>query len=206
MQGFRGGFVAPVRDMTWYLPFLIFLARICDVSIGTVRIVVVMRGHKMAAAILGFFEVAIWVLAVSAVLTHIKESIWTIIGYASGYAVGTLVGMIIEEKMALGHQIIRVVNTDAKLRIADYLREKGFGVTQVQAVGMKGDHELCFIVAPRWKTKELVKLIHEHSAQTFVTVEDIRSMSAGPGSGGGTGAFMFAPSEVSFWRRLTKFK
>jgi len=187
--------------MVWYLPILIFLARICDVSIGTLRIISVIKGHKLVAALLGFFEVSIWLFAVSAVLGHIRESIWTVFAYAGGYAAGTLVGMLIEQKIALGNQMVRVVNTNGSIDVAAYLRTKGFVVTRVEASGANGLRELSFLVVPRKRAQEVLEMIFAFCPDAFVTVEDIRATSSSASR-----VFDEPASRTPVWRRLIKAK
>lgn len=184
--------------MAWYIPLFIFLARICDVSIGTVRIITVIRGHKVIAAMLGFCEVVIWIFAVSAVIAFIRESLVTVIAYGAGFATGTLVGMVIEEKLAIGNQMIRVVNTNSSISVSSFLRGRNLIVTEVEASGATGAAELCFLVVPRKKTQTIVRAILRHCPKAFVTVEDIRSATSGS-------QIFPARSQSPLWRRLIKF-
>lgn len=186
--------------MPWFLPVLIFLARILDVSIGTVRIITVTKGHKWLSAALGFCEVAIWIFAVSAVIVNIRESLLTVFAYAAGFSVGTLVGMIIEEKLAIGTQVVRIVNRDAEFDLSSFLRAKGFMVTRVEAHGSMGPSELSFLVVPRKRTQAILDLVAQSCPSAFVTIEDVRRSSAE------ARLFPNRRSETPFWRRLTKFK
>jgi len=185
--------------MPWFVPVLVFFARILDVSIGTIRIIVVIRGQKFIAALLGFFEVTIWLMAVSTVITNIRESLWTVVAYSAGFACGNLVGMFIEEKLALGNQMIRIVNTDPTRDVAVYMRENGFVVTRVEASGVQGTSELSFLVVPRRLTSKTLSLIREFCPAAFVTGEDVRSTS-------GSTIFEGPPSRQSRWRRWIKFR
>lgn len=185
--------------MAWYLPILIFLARICDVSIGTVRVITVIRGHKLISAVLGFFEVVIWIFAIASVVQHITESIWCVVAYGGGFAAGTLIGMMIEEKLALGDQIIRAVNREGDRDLAGHMRSLGYRVTQIDAKTAFGKAELCFLVVPRRQTPEATRLIQEHCPEAYLTVEDIRSQS-------GPRIFRSPASELPIWKRLIKFK
>ncbi len=185
--------------MEWYVPLLVFLARICDVSIGTVRIIVVIRGHKLWAALLGFVEVTIWLFAVAAVIGNIREYPLAIIAYAGGFAMGNLVGMLIEEKIALGNQIIRAVSTDPSLNVSQLLRDKGYQVTQVAAHGVSGPAELCFVVVPRRKAQRVMDEILGYSPESFITVEDIRQVA-------GASLFGAPATQLEGWKRLIKFR
>ncbi len=187
-------------QMVWYLPILIFLARVCDVSIGTLRIITVIRGHKLVATFLGFIEVSIWIFAVSAVIVNITESLWTVVGYAGGYATGTLLGMLIEEKLALGSQMVRVVNTDGNRNVSAFLRGHGFVVTRVEGSGADGPRELSFLVVPRKKTPTVLQLLDDYAPDVFVTVEDLRSTTT-------EGPLIREPrSQLPGWLKIIKYK
>ncbi len=156
--------------MAWFVPILIFLARICDVSIGTTRMIFVINGHRWIAAILGFFEVLIWVLAVGGVVNHLNE--WTaVFGWASGFAVGTMVGMVIEDRIAMGYRTLRVINADHRIDVSNALRERGYRVTRVEGTGLKGPVELAFMVVRRRHAPEALRNIHGIAPEAFVTVE-----------------------------------
>ncbi len=113
------------------LPILIFLARICDVSIGTVRIIFVSRGKKLLSPILGFFEVSIWLLAISQIMQNLDNAV-CFIAYACGFAMGNFVGIYIEKKLAMGTLILRVFLLKDDCEMKDRLYEAGFGVTRIK--------------------------------------------------------------------------
>ncbi|MBX3728605.1 MAG: hypothetical protein KF858_05425 [Candidatus Sumerlaeia bacterium] len=184
--------------MDWYIPLLIFLARIVDVSLGTLRIVVVMRGHKFGAAALGFLEVTIWLLAVSAVVTNVRDSWLTVVAYGGGFATGTLVGMSIEEKLAIGRQLVRVVNIDSSKKVAEFLRRRNLRVTEIEGAGATGRAELCFFVVPRKVVARVTHAILQYCPDAYITVEDIRSETVG------STIFDKRPSALPLWRRLIK--
>ncbi|MDK2972366.1 MAG: hypothetical protein PWP23_2121 [Candidatus Sumerlaeota bacterium] len=186
--------------MEWYVPILVFFARILDVSLGTLRIVAVMRGHKMSAAALGFLEVTIWLLAVSAVVTNVQESWVTVIAYAGGFACGTLIGMAIEEKLAMGSQLLRIVNVNPKKRVARFLRHRQYRVTEVEGTGATGRAELSFVVLPRKQVARVISLVLRYCPSAYLTVEDIRSEMVG------STIFTQSPSGIPLWRRLIKFR
>lgn len=156
--------------MAWWIPFLIFFARICDVSIGTVRMISVINGHRWIAACLGFFEVTIWALAVGGVVTHLNE--WTALaGYAGGFAAGTLIGMTIEDRIAVGYRTVRVINAEQSIDVSEALREKGYRVTRVDAKGGRGPVELAFLVVRRRAMPETLRLINEVAPDAFISIE-----------------------------------
>lgn len=184
--------------MPWYIPILIFLSRVADVSIGTIRTILVIRGWKMASALLGFLEVTIWIVAVSSVLAYIRESLWTILAYSGGFATGILVGMAIEQRLAFGQQAIRAINTDQTINLAARLRHDGYAVTDIDGRGVRGPVEICFLVLDRKKVPEAIRKILRYSPNIFLTVEDIRDYS--------TQFVRSAPIRTPAWKRLIKFK
>lgn len=156
--------------MAWWIPILIFFARICDVSIGTVRMIFVINGHRWLAACLGFFEVSIWALAVGGMVTHLTE--WTpIVAYAAGFATGTLVGMTIEDRIAVGYRTVRVINAEPSIHVSESLREKGYRVTRVDARGGRGPVELAFLVVRRRAMPDTLELINEIAPEAFISIE-----------------------------------
>jgi uncharacterized protein YebE (UPF0316 family) len=186
--------------MPWYLPILIFLMRICDVSVGTIRIITVTRGHKLLSAALGFIEVTVWLFAVAGVMMYIRESFITVFAYSAGFAAGVLVGMLIEERLAMGSQMIRVVHLLREPSLASMLRERGMTVTQVPARSGRGEAELCFFATRRRQTPEVVRMVLEHFPDAYITVEDLRSAPVG------SDLYSDVRSRLPGWRRLIKFK
>lgn len=156
--------------MEWYIPWLICLARICDVSIGTVRMILVINGQRYTAALLGFFEVIIWVLAVGGAIKYLEHPS-ALIGYGVGFAVGTLFGMALEERIALGCRLVRVVNPDRSVHVAKTLRDRGYRVTEIEGHGLRGPVEVAFLVIKRRKLRRVLSLIEGAAPNAFVTVE-----------------------------------
>lgn len=183
--------------MPWYLPILVFFARITDVSIGTIRIIFVVRGYHKIAPILGFFEVAIWVLAVSGTLKYLSNPL-ALIAYAGGFATGTAVGIWLERTLAVGFQLVRAININPNISLAKKLRESGYPVTEFEGRGGKGKAELCLIVVPRDQVKPLEELIFTIEPNAFVTVEDVCEIVGG--------VVRKTPSLMSSWQKIIKFK
>jgi uncharacterized protein YebE (UPF0316 family) len=156
----------------------IFALRLTDVSMGTVRTIMVMRGMRKVAALIGFVEVSIWVVAISRVIGNV-DSIWSVLGYSGGFAAGTLLGMWIEDKLALGHVYVHVISMDKGLEIAHQIRKAGHGATQMQAEGRTGPVHLIEVVAPRRQVKNILRLVNQVDAESFVTVEEARQVMRG---------------------------
>lgn len=160
---------------TWViLPLLIFMARVVDVSIGTLRIAFLARGEKTLAPLLGFFEVLIWLLAIGQIFRHL-DNFLCYLGYAGGFAMGNYVGLIMEEKLAFGTQIIRIIVRDDGQKLIDAFRRKGWGVTVVAGKGATGDVRILFAVLKRKEIAQALEILNKLHPQAFYTIEDIHS-------------------------------
>jgi uncharacterized protein YebE (UPF0316 family) len=161
-----------------YGPFIIFGLRIVDVSMSTIRILLAVRGHKMVVPLIGFFEVLIWVTAVGNAIKFLDSPLH-LLGYAGGFATGSIVGLLIEEQLAIGHATIRVVSTHAGVEMADGLRQIGFGVTEFGAQGRDGRVEVLYTVCKRRDIERVISEVERWDAQAFITVEEPRDIRWG---------------------------
>lgn len=160
----------------WLIPVLIFSGRILDVSLGTLRMLMVISGHRRASALLGFFEVLIWVIAVGAAVKNLDHPA-SVLAFAGGFATGTLVGMTIEHKLAIGFRVVRVINPDPTLHLAGGLRAAGYTATRIEGHGREGPVEIVFLTVRRRTVPELLKRIGELSPEAFVSVERAERVS-----------------------------
>lgn len=160
------------------LPLLIFLSRIADVSISTIRIIAVMNGKKKQAAILGFLEVVIWLIAIGQIMQNLSN-VLCYIGYGAGFATGTFVGMYIEEKIALGILGIRVITQKSAHELIVSLNKKNYGATTVDATGAEGHVNVIFITIKRKQLKEVLTIIKNYNPNAFYTVENIKFVNEG---------------------------
>ena len=164
---------------TWVmLPLLIFLARIVDVSISTVRIVFLSRGHKAIAPLLGFFEVIIWLLAISTIIRNLSN-VLCYIAYGGGFAMGTYVGLRIEEKLAVGSMLVRVITRTDASSLVDSLKAADYGVTVIPAEGATGKVSVIYTVIRRRCLADVVRLIEQFNPRAFYTVENVRAVQEG---------------------------
>ncbi len=156
----------------------IFVLRLTDVSMGTVRTIMIMRGMRKWAALIGFVEVSIWVVAISRVIGNL-DTIWNVVGYSGGFAAGTLLGMWIEDKLAIGHVHIQIISMTKGQEIVQKIRQAGYGATQLQAEGQSGPVYLIGVVAPRKQVADVIRQVNEVDATSFVTVEETRHVVRG---------------------------
>lgn len=166
------------------IPVLIFLARMTDVSLATLRHIMVNKGMKRIVPFLGFFEVLIWLMAITQVMQNLTN-VACYIAWASGFSTGTYLGMVIEEKIALGYQIVRIITNQQSEELIEELKKQGHGVTVVPAVGALGPVKMVFTIVKRKDVSMVIKQIKEFNPQSFFTVEDVRNTSAGVFSNNG---------------------
>lgn len=152
---------------------LIFCLRLCDVSLGTWRLIEIAHGRRRTAGILGFCEISIWVFAISNVM-HNLGNIWLILGYSMGFSMGTVLGMWIEEKMAIGNVLVSVVSPDKGEEIARRLRDHSFRVMQYAGSSEGSSVQILTIIVPRKRLPLSLREIQFIDPAVMITVEDLR--------------------------------
>lgn len=162
------------------LPLMIFFARICDVSLGTLRIVMISKGQKRIAPFLGFFEVLIWLLAIGKIMQNLDNWI-CYIAYAGGYATGNYIGMLIEEKLAVGIVKLQIITGSNSGKLINALILAGYGITHHDAVGgASGDEvNVIYSVVNRNDTNKVVSIIKEYDSNAFYSIGDVRFVNKG---------------------------
>jgi len=162
----------------WYdwvvFPLLIFLCRVCDVSLATLRSVLSSRGKKKIVPFIGFFEVLLWLVAVSQILRNLSN-VPSYLAWASGYATGIYVGLWIEEKLAIGTQVIRIITPEDGQAMAEALRNEQYGVTILEGMGGRGPVQLLFTVVKRKEVAHVVEVVQRIHPGAFYSVEDCRT-------------------------------
>ena len=158
------------------LPLLIFFARVCDVSLGTIRIIFISKGIKYLAPLVGFFEILIWLLAIGQIMQNLTN-VYYYIFYAGGFAVGNLVGIILEEKLSIGTVGIRIITRQDATNLIDAFKKSDFGITAVDAEGSKGKVKIIFSVVKRQNVQQVINLVKQYNSKAFYSVEDIRYVS-----------------------------
>ncbi len=161
----------------WVLmPLLIFMARVADVSLGTLRMASIAQGLKKKAAVFGFFEVLIWIVAISYVLQNLTH-FTNYLAYAGGYGTGNYIGLMIEEKLAAGLLKVTIITSKDATELIDSLKARRFGITSVSARGSKGSVRLVISIIPRKKYPELQQIINKFNPKAFVEVQTIKQAS-----------------------------
>jgi uncharacterized protein YebE (UPF0316 family) len=161
-----------------YFPFVIFGLRVCDMSLDTLRVLFVVRGRKPLAWFLGFFQSTIWVLAITSVLGNL-DNLWNIVAYAGGFATGNVVGMAIEERLAIGHSHLQIISSRRGAAIAESIRAAGYAATEMAARGRDGTVS---VISCSIRRRDIVRVrneVEKIDPEAFITVEDIRPIHRG---------------------------
>ncbi len=159
---------------TLLVSLLILVLRICDVSVGTIRIVMLVRDRIWIAGALGVVQSLVWLYAAGFVLTSL-DSPPRIIAFALGFGIGSVLGSLIERQLALGHSILRAITPVGSPSVADELRRAGYGVTVVNAEGFDGEVRVAFTVVPRKRAPDVLERIRRVNSKAFVTLESVRT-------------------------------
>ena len=163
---------------TWViLPGLIFLIRIIDVSLGTLRIIFINRNLRFYATVIGFFEVLIWLMAVRQVFQQLDNPLY-FVTYAAGFAAGNYVGILIENKLSIGRVVIRIITRRNAEELVSFLRSSGYGLTTADGEGATGPVKIIFIIIERKDIHTIVEKIREFNPNAFYSVEDVRFVSS----------------------------
>ena len=157
---------------------LIFSLRIVDVSAATLRLLFIFRGQKALAWVMGIFQAVVFVLAISKVLTDLDNP-WNMVGYAAGFATGTVVGMWLEERLAVGYAHVRVISPRQGPAVAKALRQAGFAVTELAGRGRDGTVTVLNLSITRRQLPEVRRIATQVDPNAFITVEEIRPLRRG---------------------------
>jgi uncharacterized protein YebE (UPF0316 family) len=160
------------------LPILIFFARVFDVTLGTIRIIFIARGKKFLAPLLGFVETFVWIVVVSQIVRSIN-GIWSFVGYAAGFAAGTLVGMFVENRLAIGTLIVQTILSGDTVPLIERLHDAGYGVTCVPGKGAQGPVTVVYTVIKRKDIQAVVTIIHTLHPRAFLSIEEVQSAQQG---------------------------
>ncbi|MEW5894264.1 MAG: DUF2179 domain-containing protein [Candidatus Omnitrophota bacterium] len=160
------------------LPLFIMIARILDVSLDTLRIMLFSRGKKIIPPLLGFIQVMIWLLAIRQIFLNLSN--WLcFFAYAGGFAIGTFAGMMIEEKLAIGIQVVRIITRVDSVDLVQFLMRRGYGVTSVEGQGATGKVNIIYTIVNRTDVPRVLKAVQRFNPKAFYTIEDVRTAKEG---------------------------
>jgi uncharacterized protein YebE (UPF0316 family) len=162
---------------TLLLGIVIFLARILDVSVGTMRTIAIVQGRVRLAFFLGLIEVSVWLAVVTAVVTKVAHEPLLAVFYAFGFSTGNVVGIKLERRLAFGHTVLRVITPERGAEMASAIRALGFAVTTFVGEGMSGPVTELYIVCRRRDLRRLVPTILEINPDAFYITEQTGSVS-----------------------------
>lgn len=167
-------------DYWWFayivLPALIFAARILDVSLGTIRILFIARGMQSLSALLGFFEVFIWLLVISSIMNNLDSPFYYVF-YAGGFAAGNYVGIALERKLRIGRVALRIITREESAELFAYFKANDLGLTVVDAAGAQGPVKILYSIIHRRDLEILLPQLNELSPRAFYSVEDVKTAS-----------------------------
>ncbi len=159
------------------IPGMILFARVIDVSIGTMRIILLSKGYRGYAGMLGFLESLVWIMATVQIMQNL-DSVFNYLAYAGGFGLGTYVGVMLEQKISIGKVIVRIITYKDNSLLVAKLRDENYSMTTIDAEGRFGNVKVLFLVTDRKQVNKLAKLINEYHPKAFYTIEDIRYVNA----------------------------
>ena len=169
-------------DPFWFdwiiLPLMICVARIIDVTMGTMRIIFINRGKRYLAPVLGFFEVFIWIVIIGQIVRNLSN-IAGYLGYAAGFALGNYIGILLENRLALGTYALRVIPLSGAGELVEKLHQAGFGVTCIDGEGITGKVKIIYTIVRRKDMPIITQMIKEITPHAFYAVEEVRSTEEG---------------------------
>ena len=160
------------------LPLFIFFARIFDQSLGILRILFATKGYKYLVLIAGFFESAVWLIAISQIMQNLNN-IFCYLSFAGGFAFGNYFGMYLENKLSIGSVIVRVVFQKDSEKTLEILKNSSFRLTELDAKGMDGPVKMIFSTVRRKALSNFISLLNKNNPSAFYTVEDVKKVKDG---------------------------
>lgn len=178
--------VASLSPASLSLPLLIFVAEMCVVTLGTIRIIFVSRGMKLLATGLGFFEVSVWLFAIGQIMQNLSD-LSCYAAFAGGFSVGNFCGILIEKKLAIGTQVVRTITRKDAGQLVGGLKAAGYGVTLVEGRGTLGPVQIVFTVIKRKQLPDVLAIIKKFDSKAFYSIDEVQAAAEGvfPTSGRG---------------------
>jgi uncharacterized protein YebE (UPF0316 family) len=160
------------------IPLLVFGARVIDVSLETLRIILLARGGRFIVPVIAFIEILFWILSLGLVVNGFSNPVY-ILSYAAGFATGNYAGILLEERLAMGVCVLRVITSEEDHSLIDAIRATGYGVTVVAAEGLHGPCTIFYSVVRRCDLLPITRVVEEMNPCAFCTIEDVRSTTRG---------------------------
>ena len=170
-------FLSPILNSP-FLPLLIFGARICDVTLGTLRIIFISKGKKTLAPFVAFFEVLIWIIVISELLSH-ANNFFSYVCYAGGYATGSYVGMYVEERLAIGIQLLQAYTKKPVQELILQLNQANFGATLIHGEGVNGPVTIVQTIVNRKNIAKAESIVNQFDPDVFYVLSDTKTVQRG---------------------------
>jgi uncharacterized protein YebE (UPF0316 family) len=167
-----------MADLPLVLPLLVFVAELCVVTIGTIRIIFVARGFKLLAPLFGFAEVLIWLFAIGQIMRNLDDPL-CFLAFAGGFALGNYVGLVINEKLAIGMSAVQIITHKDPGELVRRLAAAEFGVTTMQGQGATGKVQVVFTIVKRKEIDKVIGLIEEFDPQAFYAIDEVETVNRG---------------------------
>lgn len=167
-----------INDNPWLMLIAIFVINVAYVTALTMRVILTLKGYRYVAALVSFVEVFVYIIGLGLVMSSLDQ-FQNIIAYALGFSVGIIVGMKIEEKLALGYSVVNVTTADYELDLPRQLRALGYGVTHFGAHGRDGDRLVMQILTPRRYELKLMNTIKQLDPKAFIIAYEPRNIHGG---------------------------
>jgi uncharacterized protein YebE (UPF0316 family) len=167
----------PLLEMPWLIGF-IFVAEAVVVTISTLRTIFLNRGMKVVAPLLGFFEVSIWLFAIGEVMRNLGD-VRCALAFAGGFTLGNFLGILIEQKLALGSVVVRTITNKDTTALIDGLRESGYGVTSIPGQGATGPVQVVLTVVPRRELGAVLGILKSFDSAAFYSIDALQAVSSG---------------------------
>jgi uncharacterized protein YebE (UPF0316 family) len=167
-----------IPPFPFLLPLFVFLAEMCVVTLGTVRIIFVARGMTRLAPLLGFFEVSIWLFAIGQIMQNLSD-LSCYLAFAGGFVVGNYLGILVEKKLAIGNLVVQIITHRDAGELIDSLRAAKYGVTRMDGHGATGPVQIVLTVIHRKELPNVIALIQHFDPRAFYAVNDLQAASQG---------------------------
>jgi len=170
--------LALFTSLEWWIPTGIFLAEMCVVTLGTMRIIFVSQGRRYLAPCLGFFEIVIWLFAITQIMKNLSD-LSCFFAFALGFSVGNYLGILLEKKLAMGKVNVRIITNCEAADVVTRLRSANYGVTEMQGMGARGQVNVLMTIIPRDQLPQVVTLVKTCLPSAFYTVDDVQEAGSG---------------------------
>ena len=171
-------FLTAILPASPLLPLVVFVAEMCVVTLGTIRIIFVSRGRRNLAPLLGFFEISMWLFAIGQIMQNLSD-LGCFVAFAGGFSAGNYLGVLIEKKLAIGSLVINIITGKDARVLTERLQAAGYGVTRIDAHGSTGPVQIVFTVIKRKQLEEVILIVKRFDPRAFYSINELQSAAQG---------------------------